>query len=53
LAVALGLWVRWPRDVVARLRLAVGWLEVAVVVSLAPAIATAAGLFDWLAGGSS
>jgi type VII secretion integral membrane protein EccD len=53
LAVATGLTIRWPHDVLPRLRLAVGWLEVAIVVGLVPAIATAAGLFALLTEGTS
>jgi type VII secretion integral membrane protein EccD len=49
LAAYAGLLMVWPEHVLARLRLAVGWLEVAVVGGLVPAVATAAGLFAWLA----
>jgi type VII secretion integral membrane protein EccD len=49
LAAYAALLTRWPEHVVARLRLVIGWLEVGVVVGLVPAIATAAGLFAWLA----
>jgi type VII secretion integral membrane protein EccD len=53
LAVYAGLRVSWPRHLLARLRLGLGWGEVAVVVALGPAIAAAAGLFGWLSGGLS
>lgn len=53
IAVAAGLNVSWPRQVPAQLRLAVGWLEIAVVIALVPAIAAAAGLFTWLNGATS